>query len=67
MINIFNQILYLNQSILKLFTFQKINLDKIDELEKSNVKLEQNAITNESKLKQISWEIENLKFKRKIW
>ena len=43
-----------NDSLLELLTSQKLNLDKIGELEKSNDKLEHNVITNESKLKQIS-------------
>ena len=52
-----------NDSLLELLTSQKLNLDKIGELEKSNDKLEHNVITNESKLKQISSEIENLREK----
>ena len=43
-----------NDSLLELLTSQKLNLDKIGELEKSNDKLEHNVITKESKLKQIS-------------
>ena len=52
-----------NDSLLELLTSQKLNLDKISSLEKTNNKIEQNLITNELKLKQIISEIENLRDK----
>ena len=52
-----------NESLLDLLTSQKLNLAKIDDMEKSASKIEQNLLTNELKLKQISAELENLKDK----
>ena len=49
-----------NDSLLGLITSQKLNLDKINEVEKFTSKIEQNILNNEIKLKQLSTEIVNL-------
>ena len=50
-------------SLLELLTSQKLNLDKIGDIEQSHNKIERNIITNELKLKQVSSELESLREK----
>ena len=55
-----------NDSLLELLTSQKLNLDKIEELGKSNERIERSIQSNELKVKQISSEMENLRSKYDI-